>query len=76
MNDYDPDLLLVGKHKKVGINVAIDPRVLEAFNEWIRKTGASKGATASLAIQRFLESKGVQIPGVTQPTTIGDPPQG
>lgn len=75
-NDYDPDLLLVGaKQSKKAMNVSIDARVFQSFENWVNETGAAKGAAASLAIQRFLESKGVHIPGVTQPTVNPGPPQ-
>ncbi len=75
-NDPDPDLLLVGaKQRKVSMNVAIDARVFESFENWVKETGAAKGLSASLAIQRFLESKGVHIPGVTRTTANPGPPQ-
>jgi hypothetical protein len=65
-NPSDPDLYLVGaKPPKTAMNVSIDARVFEAFEAWVRETRAAKGAAASLAIQRFLESKGVHIPGVS-----------
>jgi hypothetical protein len=64
LNDDDPDLYIVAaKPKKVQINCAIDARIFEAFEDWVNKTGAAKGAVVALALQRFLESKGVHIRG-------------
>lgn len=65
LNDDDPDLYLVrAKPRKKSINVAIEARVYEAFEEWVAMTGAAKGAVVTLALQRFLESKGARIRGV------------
>lgn len=74
LNDDDPDLYLVAaKPRKKAINVAIDTRVFEAFEEWVEQTGAAKGAVVGLAIQRFLESKGVRIRGITPPPNSTGP---
>lgn len=74
LNDDDPDLYLVlAKPRKKAINVAIDARVFEAFEEWVEKTGAAKGAVVALALQRFLESKGARIRGVPAPANSPDP---
>jgi hypothetical protein len=68
--DDDPDLYLVAaKPRKKAINCAIDARVFEAFEEWCAQTGAAKGAVVGLALQRFLESKGARIRGITPPTS-------
>ncbi len=77
--DDDPDLYLVAaKPRKKAINVAIDARTFEAFEAWCAETGAAKGAVVDLALQRFLESKGVQIRGKTPPpnSTHPAPPEG
>lgn len=74
LNDDDPDLYLVAaKPRKKAINVAIDARVFEAFEEWVEQTGAAKGAVVGLALQRFLESKGVRIRGANPPHNSTDP---
>ncbi|HPY25793.1 MAG TPA: hypothetical protein PLK19_15905 [Mycobacterium sp.] len=74
LNDDDPDLYLVAaKPRKKAINVAIDARVFEAFEEWVDQTGAAKGAVVGLALQRFLESKGARIRGITPPQNSTDP---
>ncbi|MDA0250749.1 MAG: hypothetical protein O2892_07825 [Actinomycetota bacterium] len=74
MNDDDPDLYLVAaKPRKKAINVAIDARVFEAFEHWVDQTGAAKGAVVGLAVQRFLESKGVRIRGIHPSANSTDP---
>lgn len=72
--DDDPDLYLVAaKPRKKAINVAVDPRLVQAFETWCAQTGAAKGAVVALALQRFLESKGVIIRGITAPPNSPHP---
>lgn len=65
---HDPALeqLRSRKVKRTGINVHINTNVHNAFAAFIDEYELPKGDAASLAIQEFLERRGVQIPGVAR----------
>ena len=65
---HDPALeqLRSRKVKRTGINVHINTHVSQAFAAFIDEYDLPKGDAASLAIQEFLERRGVNIPGVAR----------
>lgn len=65
---HDPALaqLLSRKVKRTGLNVHINTMVHNAFSAFIDEFGLPKGDAASLALQEFLERRGVLIPGVAR----------
>lgn len=65
---HDPALeqLRNRKVKRTGMNVHINDNVHNAFAAFIDEYELPKGDTASLAIQEFLERRGVTIPGVAR----------
>jgi len=65
---HDPALeqLRSRKVRRTGINVHINTNVSNAFTAFIDEYDLPKGDTASLAIQEFLERRGVHIPGVAR----------
>ncbi|MEU0497944.1 hypothetical protein [Mycobacterium sp. NPDC006124] len=65
---HDPALeqLRSRKVKRTGINVHINTNVHNAFAAFVDEYDLPKGDAASLAIQEFLERRGVHIPGVAR----------
>lgn len=65
---HDPALeqLRSRKVKRTGLNVHINSQVHTAFAAFIDEYELPKGDATSLAIQEFLERRGVQIPGVAR----------
>ncbi len=65
---HDPALeqLRNRKVKRTGMNVHINTHVSNAFAAFIDEYDLPKGDAASLAIQEFLERRGVNIPGVVR----------
>lgn len=65
---HDPALeqLRSRKVKRTGMNVHINSHVSNAFAAFIDEYDLPKGDAASLAIQEFLERRGVHIPGVAR----------
>ncbi len=65
---HDPALeqLRNRKVKRTGMNVHINTHVSNAFAAFIDEYDLPKGDAASLAIQEFLERRGVNIPGVAR----------
>jgi len=65
---FDPAVaaLLANRSPTKTMNAAVDARVHAAWTAWTEANSAPKGRTLSLAMQRFLESNGVVIPGLTQ----------
>ncbi|RFZ10385.1 hypothetical protein DSM43518_02299 [Mycobacterium marinum] len=65
---HDPalELLRNRKVKRTGLNVHINSHVSDAFAAFIDSYDLPKGDTVSLALQEFLERRGVQIPGVAR----------
>jgi hypothetical protein len=65
---HDPALeqLRSRKVKRTGMNVHINTNVSNAFAAFIDEYDLPKGDAASLAIQEFLERRGVHIPGVAR----------
>lgn len=65
---HDPALeqLRSRKVKRTGLNVHINSQVHNAFAAFIDEYELPKGDATSLAIQEFLERRGVQIPGVAR----------
>jgi hypothetical protein len=72
---HDPalELLRNRKVKRTGLNVHINSHVSDAFAAFIDEYELPKGDTTSLAIQEFLERRGVQIPGVARVLTPSMP---
>lgn len=65
-NDPALELLRNRKVKRTGLNVHINSHVSDSFAAFIDAYDLPKGDTTSLAIQEFLERRGVQIPGVAR----------
>jgi hypothetical protein len=65
---HDPALeqLRSRKVKRTGLNVHINSQVHTAFAAFIDQFELPKGDATSLAIQEFLERRGVVIPGVAR----------
>jgi hypothetical protein len=63
---HDPALeqLRSRKVRRTGLNVHINSQVHTAFAAFIDEYELPKGDATSLAIQEFLERRGVVIPGV------------
>lgn len=60
------------KIKRTGMNVHINAAVHTSFQAFIDEWGLPKGDATSLAIQEFLERRGVVIPGVAR--VLAPPP--
>ncbi|WP_149655915.1 hypothetical protein [Mycobacterium simiae] len=78
---HDPALeqLRSRKVKRTGLNVHINSQVHTAFAAFIDEYELPKGDATSLAIQEFLERRGVVIPGVARvlpPPVAPDPAHG
>lgn len=65
---HDPALerLRSKKVKRTGLNVHINTQVHSAFAAFVDQFELPKGDATSLAIQEFLERRGVVIPGVAR----------
>lgn len=65
------ELLRAKKTKRTGINVHILEAVNNSFMQFVNEFELPKGDTVSMAMQEFLERRGVTIPGV--PRLIAEP---
>ncbi|SLH40982.1 hypothetical protein [Mycobacteroides abscessus] len=68
MVESDPALETLRRRKleKKGLNVQMDARIVNAFLEFSDVYGLQKGDLTGLALQEFLEHRGVVIPGLTK----------
>lgn len=72
---HDPALERLRRRKaqRKAMNVHVEGAVLDAFSAFVDAEDFPKGETVSLALQEFLERRGIMIPGLAPVLPAPDP---